>query len=176
MLGIEELNELEQNIMEELQDSLLGILSKLNRAGELENALAVWGLDHLLVSEKEYEVYKTGKIVVVGQSDVQKDVLLAIAAKAGIEKSRLELHLDYNDAKTMNFRKYQWDPSYSVILVGPMPHSGKEKGDAGSVISAIEETEGYPPVVRMGTTKLKITKSDFRSKIDELIQRGIIAF
>ena len=174
MLEYEEINELEQAILEELPNKLRGILTKLNRTGQLEEALKLWDLDFLLEKESGYSVYKSGKILVIGQSDVAKDVLLSIAGKAGIDKRRVELHLEYNDAKSFDFRTIQWNPSYSVILVGPMPHSGKSRGDASSVISAIESTVGYPPVVHLGTKALKITKSDFRAKIEELIDNGVI--
>ena len=56
-----------------------------------------------------------------------------------------------------------------------MPHSGSGKGDYSSVISAIEAEEGYPPVVRLGSNGLKITKSDFRSKLTEMIEMKKIA-
>ena len=174
MLDYEELSELEQAILDELQENLLSILTRLNRTDGLEEALSKWGLDHLLKNDNSYKVYKTGKIIVIGQSDVPKDVLLAIASKAGIEKNRLELYLDYNAAKSFEFKRLQWNPSYSAILVGPQPHSGTSKGEAGSVISAIENIEGYPPVIRLGNNSLKITKSDFKVKIKELIDKGVI--
>lgn len=62
-----------------------------------------------------------------------------------------------------------------MIMVGPMPHSGTSKGDSGSVIAKIESTEGYPPVVRLGTNGLKITKTDFRNKLKEMIDTKKIA-
>ena len=119
-------------------------------------------------------MYKSGKIVVIGQSDVKADVLLSIGKQLGVDKNRFELYLDYEDAKTFKFRKMQWQPSYSVVLVGPMPQSGMSKGDASSIITAIESEEGYPPVVRLGRNSLKITKTDFREKLKELIDRCII--
>ena len=175
MLNYNEIGELEKAILKELPEKLLPALTKLNRTGDLEHLLDMLGLKDLLGNENEYEVFRTGKIVVVGQSDVKADVLLTIAGKAGISKDRLELYLDYNDAKKLDFRKMQWDPTYSAILVGPMPHSGVSKGDFGSVISALENTEGYPPVVKMGETTLKITKTQFKQKLDELLERGIVA-
>ena len=45
----------------------------------------------------------------------------------------------------------------------------------GSIISAIETEPGYPPVVRMGSNGLKITKSDFKDKLQELIDSGKVA-
>ncbi len=175
MLGSEELLELEEAIREELNDNLTGILTKLNRADRLEELLSLLGLESLLEKDAGYQVYKTGKIVVIGQSDVKAEVLLAIGKKLGIDKNRFEFYLEYEDAKKFNFKKMQWQPSYSVVLVGPMPHSGVYKGDAGSIISAIETDEGYPPVIRLGRNSLKITKTDFKEKLQELIELGTVA-
>lgn len=175
MLSIEELLELEELIKSELEDNLTGILTKLNRLDRLEEFLALLGLEALLEKDSGYQVYKNGKILVIGQSDVKVDVLRAVARDLGIEKNRLEFYLDYEDAKTFNFKKIQWQPTYSLIMVGPMGHSGKEKGDFGSVISALESQDGYPPVIKLGTDHLKITKTDFRSKLQELMALGKIA-
>lgn len=170
MLNTEELLELEDSIREELEDHLLEVLAKLNRTEQLEDLLQLLGMEYLLEKDSSYQVYKTGKIVVIGQSDVPAESLLAIAKKLNIDKNRFELYLDYEDAKTFNFQKMQWQPSYSLIMVGPMPHSGKGKGDYGSIIAALEAEDGYPPIVRLGSNGLKITKSDFRSKLEDMIK------
>lgn len=175
MLSVEELFELEDNIREELDDHLAAALASLNRSGQLEELLQLLGMEHLLEKETGYEVYKTGKIVVIGRSDVKAEVLLSIAKKLGLNKSRFELHLEYDDAKDFNFRKMQWQPTYSLIMVGPMPHSGSGKGDYSSIISAIESEDGYPPVVRLGSNGLKITKTDFRAKLEEMMKMRKIA-
>ena len=174
MLNTSELLELEEAMTLELRDGLTGILSRLNRFGQLENLLDLLGMRHLLQKESGYEVYKSGKIIVIGQSEVKQDVLLAVAKKQGIDKSRIELYLDYEDAKTFNFKKMQWQPSYSLVIVGPMPHSALGKGDYSSVIAAMEQEDGYPPVIRLGNGTLKITKSGFRDKLKELIGNGML--
>lgn len=175
MLNVEELFELEENIKEELDDHLTAALSRMNRSGQLEDFLRLLGMEHLIQKESGYEVYKTGKIVVIGQSDVKPEVLLSIAKQLGLDKKRFELYLEYEDAKNFNFQKMQWQPTYSLLMVGPMPHSGSSKGDYGSIISALESEDGYPPVVRLGTNGLKITKSNFRVKLEEMIQLRKIA-
>ena len=180
MLNVEELFELEDNIKEELDDHLTAALSRMNRSGQLEEFLRLLGMEHLLQKESGYEVYKTGKIVVIGQSDVKAKELLSIANKLGLDKSRFELHLDYEDAKNYNFRKLPdalafFNGKYSLLMVGPMPHSGSGKGDYSSIISALEAEDGYPPVVRLGSNGLKITKSDFRAKLEEMIEAKRIA-
>ena len=175
MLDVEELLELEDNIRKELDDHLPAALSMLNRTGELEAFLKMLGMEDLLQSKPLYQVYKTGKIIVIGRSDVKAEVLLSIAKSLGLSKERFELHLDYEDGKTFDFEKTYWKPQYALIMVGPMPHSGTGKGDSGSIIAKIESTEGYPPVVRLGTNGLKITKADFRNKLKEMIDTKKIA-
>lgn len=108
MLNVEELFELEDSIREELDDHLTAALAKLNRSGQLEELLQLLGMESLLEKDSEYQVYKTGKIIIIGQSDVKADVLLSIAKKLGVDKNRFEMYLDYEDAKTFNFRKMQW--------------------------------------------------------------------
>lgn len=105
MLDVEELLDLEDSIRQELDDCLPGALSVMNRTGELETFLKMLGMEHLLQKEPVYQVYTTGKIIVIGQSDVKAEALLSIAKKLGIDKNRFELYLDYEDAKTFNFKK-----------------------------------------------------------------------
>ena len=38
----------------------------------------------------------------------------------------------------------------------------------------MEREDGYPPLVKLGTNKLKITKSNFQEKLIELIDQGVI--
>ena len=175
MLERVELLELEEALREEFEDNLTEILIKLNYKDELGEFLGLLGLSHLLERNAGYQVSKAGKIVVVGQSDVKADILLGIGKSLGISKDRFELHLEYEDAEKIDFSKMQWMPSYSAILVGKMPHSGVSKGEHGSIISAIENEPGYPPVVRLGQNELKISKTNFRKALQDLIQKGKIA-
>ena len=174
MLGVEELLNLEDELRLELDKKLGQILSHLNREDRIEEFLELIGLSELLHISSEYQVPKTGKILVFGQTAIKPDVIIAIAEGLGISKKRMELHLEYKDAVKFDFRKTQYNPEYSLIMVGPMPHSGKSKEDYGSVISAIDNKEGYPPVVRLGNNGLKVTKSDFRTKLEECIKKKLI--
>lgn len=175
MLGIEELFELEEALRDELNEHLTEVLTKLNRSNQIEGLLRLLGMESLLQKDSGYQVYNDGKIVVIGQSDVKEDALLAVAKSLGINKSRFEFHLEYEDAKMFNFRKLQWAPTYSLVMVGPIPHSGAVKGDYSSIITAIESEEGYPPIVRLGSSTLKITKSDFKVKLQEMLTSNKLA-
>lgn len=175
MLDVVELYELEEELKVELDERLTEILAKLNRTGKLEELLELLSLEHLLQLDSGYTVRNTGKSVIIGQSEVKEEVFLSIIKGFGIDKSRVEICLDYEKPKTYNFKKMQWDPNYCAVLVGPMPHSGSAKGDNGSIISALENEDGYPPVIRLGSNQLKITKSDFKEKFSDCISRKIIA-
>ena len=174
MLSVEELYELEDNLKKDIDDYLPAALSKMNRSGRLEEFFHLLGMEYLLQRESGYEVFKSGKIVIIGQSDVKPDAVLSIAKQLGLDKERFELYLNYEGAKTFDFRKIRWNSQYSLLMVGPMPHSGTSKGDHGSIISALETEDGYPPVVRLGSNGLKITKSDLRAKLTEMIETGKI--
>lgn len=175
MLSIEQLEDLDERLKYELDEHLTQILTRLNREGRLEELLEILGLSELLKPEPLYTCFENGKIVVLGESNVAEAVLLSIAKSLGLDKKRFEFHLGYDDAKMFDGRKMQWNPAYSLVLVGPMPHSGTSKGDASSVITALENTEGYPPVIRLGTNSLKISKSDFKAKLTEAMERKLIA-
>lgn len=174
MLSIEEVLELEEDIREELDNHLEEILIKLNRTGQIQELLSLLGLDDKS-EENLMDDCKSGKIVVIGTSEVSKDKLAAVAKRLGIDTDRFEFFLNYDDAKTFNFRKLQYNSNYSLIMVGSMPHSGHAKGDYSSVITALEREEGYPPVRRMGSSRLNISKSSFRSDLESLIQEKMIA-
>ena len=112
--------------------------------------------------------------MVIEASPVKEAVLSAIGEQLGISRDRFEFHLEYKDARSLNVSNFRYNLKYSLIMVGPMPHSGVGKEDASSIISAMESKEGYPPVVRLGAKSLKISKSDFRTKLQESIDTGKI--
>ena len=175
MLGIEELFELEQDLRPALNENLEQILIRLNRTDRLLDLLDLLGMKSLLGDSFDDERAKDGKIIVVGQSDVPSDKLLSVAKKHGFSKDRFEFLLEYEDAKRYNFGKTQWSPNYSLIMAGPMPHSGVSKEGFGSIISALENKEGYPPVIRMGMKSLKISKSSFEDALEHAIDQGLVA-
>ena len=174
MLDITELEELELNLRSELETKLTGIVSSLNRSGRLEEFLEMIGLRELLSPSKQFMAYKTGKIVVLGESEVKQDLLEIVGKKLGIDKRRFDFYLGYEEAAKFDSRIIQWNPNYSLILVGPLPHSGVSKGDYSSIIAAMENEDGYPPLVRLGANSLKITKSSFQAALIEAIENGTI--
>ena len=175
VLTIEELSELEDEIMSALPNRITAILSKLNRSGRLEELLELLGMEDLLEQEQDFYSYKEGKIVVVGGTDVKEEVLLSIAKKLGLDKSRFEFCLDYKQLQKFDFRKMQYAPQYRLILFGPAPHSGHGKGDSGSIVAELEKSPAYPRVERLiSGNELKITKSNFRDMLERMIEEDYI--
>lgn len=174
MLDVTQLSELEEQLRAELDSRLEEILSLLNRTEKLEAFLELIGLKSLLFHDSTYETFKNGTIVVIGASPVKEAVLSAIGERLGISRDRFEFYLEYKDVQSLNISKFRYNLNYSLIMVGPMPHSGIGKEDAGSIISAMEGKAGYPPVVRLGTNGLKISKTDFKNKLQESIDTGKI--
>ena len=174
MLDVEELINLENLIRDELDNNLTTVLTKLNRCGQLEEFLRLLDMEYLLNNDGGYHTFKNGKIIVIGQSNVKANVILKIAQELGIDKNRFELYLNYDSAEKFRFQKIQWQPHYSLVMVGPMPHSITGKGNYSSMISALESEEGYPPVIRLGENDLKISKNNLRSTLEKMIKSNII--
>lgn len=174
MLDAMELNGLSVNLRSLFMDSskVFEIVSILNRTGQLDSLLNMLGI---VCNDSTSLPNRRGKIVIVGESEISKQQLEGIAKECGIEKSRLEFCLDYYEAKRFNFRKLQYNENYSAILVGPMPHSTWGKDDFSSVLSALEKSDGYPPVSRLGSNCLKITKSNFKSILMDLLDKRIVS-
>ncbi len=175
-LDIDALFELEEQITERLVQNVEQILIKLNQEEKLETFLDLIGMRDLL-GDDSITWPNDGKIIIVGASEVSKDVLLGIAKQYGISKDRFEFHLEYEDAKTYNFEKARWSWNYCCIMVGPMPHSGVSKGEFSSIITRLEREDGFPPIVELSDQngKLKITKTSFKEAIKHAVGEGLIA-
>lgn len=177
MLTINELIDLEDSLRGELEEHLTGILTNLNRQDKLGDLLSLLGLSRLLYdnSGSDGTFLKNGRIVVIGASEVPERHLLGVAKALGIDKDRFEFYLDYEDGKKFEYSKLYYQSNYSLVMVGPMPHSSTGKGDYSSAIAAMEATEGYPPVMRIEISGLRaISKSAFRMKLQEALASGII--
>ena len=174
MLQVEELFDLIEPFKNAIIEKAEFILSKLNREGILEEVMTMMGIESDLYPDQVYSVPKAGKIVVIGQSEVKPKVFVAIAEELGISRDRFEFCLDYQDCKRYNFKKLRYSTDYSAVMVGPMPHSSSAKGNYSSAITAMETDGGYPPVIRLGSNGLKITRSDFKEKLKMMVNKHLV--
>ena len=89
-------------------------------------------------------------------------------------QKRFELVLEYEGLNHYDFNKLsKFD--YSVILIGPAPHSVKGKGNYSSLIIMLEDNQDnyYPPVYRLSQDS-PITKSQVETALDDLIKKEVI--
>ncbi|QNO15916.1 hypothetical protein HYG86_14635 [Alkalicella caledoniensis] len=122
-----------------------------------------------------YDTYPDGKILIVGDSKIKENDIYGCLKEYGITKERVELHLGYDEVKSLSFNKIQYNPNW-LILVGPVPHSGKGKQDKSSIITQIENTDGYPKVIRLSAGHgLKLAKASITKAVSYEIQRGYLA-
>lgn len=174
MVDASVLFESKDDIQSFINENFISILTTLNRAERLDDFFEMIGMPNPFNMERVWKPSKRGKVVVLGQSSISKTDMLVSAGKMGFDKSRFEFHLDYDEMKNMRIDNYKYKDCYCAILVGPMPHSGVGKGDFSSMITAMENGEGYPSIIKMGKNELKITKSAFQSALQFLIDNRIV--
>lgn len=146
-----------QKVLKEVTDAFYN--DKINEV------LLKYGLN----DEIEYPYYdiNNSKILVVGNSVVNKDILVSIAKKYGIRENRLEFELDYTRLHNYDFGKLKNSMVYSDVLVGPLPH--KVEGIAGfsSFLAMTDANPSeFPKITRLeSSNELKITKESFKNGI-----------
>lgn len=114
--------------------------------------------------------YGQGKIVIIGKSKISPNIIRGLFKEYGVSPDRLELYLDYDKLTNLDLTSLHYSQGrYSLILLGPMPHSIRGKGDSTSFIDYLEERDGYPPVKRLRTAQgLKISRTSLRRVLDEV--------
>ena len=162
--------------LEVLLDGLREKICLANIAGNLGAILNSigWG-DLLKYDSTGFESFPNGKIIVFGPSECHQEKLKGVAKELGFSKERFEFHPDYQKLEKYNYRNLQYNPNYSVILFGPVPHKTSGTSNYSSIISSLENTEGFPRVERLwANNALKITKNNFKAKLEELLKLGVV--
>lgn len=174
-LDIDEIVELEEKLLAIFNEDLHTILLNLNRSEQLGILLNLLGHSELLEKNDNGYVPLTDRtIVILGESSIIANDILKTISKLGIQKDRVELHLEYKP-NGFNIDTLKYSINYSLVLVGPMPHSMEGKAEYTSIISRMEKETGFPPVKRlMAGNELKITKTSIKNAIGDVISRGII--
>lgn len=167
---------LDRDELYEVVDTINNMVFEANREGKLEELLKSWNLDHLISQRSPfYDTERDGKIILIGYTNIKRKDLHGIVNALGLDKERFEFITESDDIKTYNYKKLQYNPKYRLVLVGPMPHSTAGKGNNSSTITNLENSDGYPRVVRLTNgNDLKITKSSLKKVLQELINKNYI--
>lgn len=116
-----------------------------------------------------------GKILVIGEAAFDMQKAKGFCKKMGISSKRIEFCCDYNRLKNRGVGKYQYNDEYSLIIVGAVPHSMRDKGNYSNIITQMEQEDGFPPVVRAHNGNgLKLTLSIFKQIINNQLDNGCI--
>ena len=87
MLGLDELDRLESLLQREMPNRWTEVITRLNRTGELSQLVDLLGISSKVKEFDDYTPLRSGKILVIGGSNVKEKELYAIGRDLGIEKS-----------------------------------------------------------------------------------------
>ena len=120
--------------------------------------------------EHETIIYgKDPKVLIIGDLSISKDKVYGIAKSVGFEKHQIEIVEDFKAIKTYDINKLQYNYDYCGIIFGPLPHSTKGAQGDSSLITRVENGEGFPYNIRsIANGKLKITKSSLESALRDV--------
>lgn len=174
-LDIDEIVELEERLLSILNEDLSTILLNLNRSEQLGNLLSLLGHPELMEKNDNGYVPLTDRtILILGDTSMNTNDVLKTITILGIPKDRVELHLQYKP-NDFNIDTLKCSFDYSLVLVGPLPHSMEGKDDYSSIIRRMESEAGFPPVKKlMAGGVLKITKTSIKSALEDAFSRGLI--
>ena len=117
-----------------------------------------------------------GKILIIGETSLKEQQVKGFCKSKGISGDRIEFMCGYDRLKNRGVGKYQYNDDYSLIIVGPVPHSMSGMGEYSSIIAQMEQEEGYPPVARADNGHgLKLTLSMVKHIINDKLDDGCIA-
>ena len=135
------------------------------------------GMDYLLDEVNGVDTGNPmGDILVIGALAAPQDKLLGIAKDMGYRKQRFRF-LDYEEAKSYDYRNLQYSRSVCLVLVGPTPHKTMGTGDSRSLVSELENhPDMYPRTERLSASNgdLKVSKNNFRAALAGLTRSGAI--
>lgn len=174
-LDMGEILELDEKLMEVFKEGLEGIIISLNRNGRLPDLLNLIGHPEFLEkSNNGYVPLADRSVLILGASKVSANDIKKTLKICGIPPDRVELHLEY-ELNGFDIDKLKYSIEYSLILIGPIPHSLKGKDDYSSVLNRLEKEDGFPPVIRlMAGDELKITKTSLKDAIYYATNKGFI--
>lgn len=150
-------------LSEKIYQKVIKEVTEASYNNNIEEILKKYGLQ----DEIQYSYYdiNNSKILVVGDSRVNKNDLIGIAKKMGIRENRLEFELDYNRLHNYDFSNLKNSMTYSDVLVGPLPHKVEGIEGFSSFLSMVDDSpEDFPKVIRLeASNELKITKESFKN-------------
>ncbi|MBO4440445.1 MAG: hypothetical protein J5798_13970 [Spirochaetaceae bacterium] len=126
---------------------------------------------------KKMSTNPMGQVLVIGKDMENVNILMSVCKNCGLNpKERFVFIYEARKVDNYNYNELQNNKKWAAIMVGSLPHSAHGKENSSSILVQMENTIGYPPVVRLDANGgLKITKSNFKKSVTELLTKGIIS-
>lgn len=170
-----EINEIREMIENEINEVKLRLV-KIDNQVEKKIIDAIRSQEPELADKKNIGAEHI-KILIIGDLSIPENEIFGISKSMyNIPKKNIELLKDWEKIKNFNIEKLRYCSNYDGIMIGPVPHCVKGKGDYSSIFELIKNEEGYPlhVEVREPDGKPKITKTTFRDALRKLVE-GILA-
>ena len=163
-------------IIMHIDDFIYGDFRYKKRVTELENEIAeLKKIDYkprpIKTARTEF-VKKQLNLIILGDSQINNDIILSLCKKQGFDPKNVELHTDYSklpnfDTNILLKRKTKYDG----ILIGPIPHSMKNGFDLIRIMET--EPRNYPPFTMLHNrdSSLKITRNTLEKSLKNLIEK-----
>ncbi len=162
-------NELKIEVASEVTKIVMKRIIGARTINELSSYLKSIGFGELTPGIDYFQ--PNGDIYILGNLRIRDDIIYQIFKELGIDINRVKIIKEYNNLKNYNFSRFQYNTSVRLIFVGPMPHSTKDKGEYSSIITKMEQEEGYPKIVRLVSEgSLKVTKTNLKEALIKEIE------
>ena len=166
-------NELKIDIASDATKIVMKRIIGARSISELRSYLKSIGLEELTPEIDNFQ--PNGDIYILGDLNIRDNIVYQIFKDLSIDVNRVKIVKGYDEFKTYNFNRFQYDTSVRLIFVGPMPHSTRGKGEYSSVIAKMEREEGFPKIVRLGTEgSLKVTKTNLKEAVIKEIESNYL--
>ena len=149
-------------------DEITSVLYRLNADNRLEEFLEQHNFE--LDTEDILFDRLRAKILIIGQLAIDKSNFQKLLKENKIDIDRVEIVGEYYDTVSYPWDRLRYNDKYSDVILGPMPHSGIGKGDYASVISRVQNEEGFPNVILASadaTGGPKLTKSSLKAALEQ---------
>lgn len=154
-------------ILQKIIDKISKEIFRATEDSEIDTIMDKYGVT---LGESIMPVNKnTSTILVLGALKGKKSDYQMTARKLNIPENNVEFVDDYSKMHTFNAELLRYSDRYSDIIIGPTPHSMKNKGDFSSVITMIENNpKEYPKLLKaIANNSLKITNSNFKELLKQ---------
>ena len=165
MLGIEELSELIDSVVEKITSEITNA-NRSEDESELSEVLKKYGFTQPVKESYAYIDMNTSRILIIGQNFIKSKDIVGICKSLDIDPERLDF-VSYDEATNYNYEKLRYSNRYSDVIFGSVPHKGKNIGNNSSIITMLENNqEEYPRVIRaMDSNELKLTKTSLKEAL-----------